>query len=206
MKLALKGFLGILAALALSLAISPVFAATAANTTVQAPKIVDIQALTTSIVNKGQQVRTIEAQKIASLKKIDNSKKDAKRLAADQSTLNYINDARNRLTKSITDLQNVAAQLASRISSLKAAGKDTTTASNDLTIANTNIQAAQDHITAFTDTQNQAINAEKLSDGIVIVGTALTDIETSLKTARQNLTDTVSAIKAATGTTAPATH
>ena len=223
MNLKFKGLLGVLLALALSFAVTPAFAATTKTATkgaevkkvVQTAKV-DIEALKTDVKNKGQQVREIEAKKAASLKKIDNSKKDAKRIGVEQSALNYINDARNRLTKAVTDLDTVATQLDSRITSLKATGKDTTAAENALALARANIQVAKDHITAFTNTQNQAVNAEKLSDGIVIVGTALTDIEASLKTARQSLMDVVTAIKTVapvanptapvTGATAPATR
>lgn len=222
MNLKFKGLLGVVCALALSFAVTPALAATTkpapkgaeVKQVVQAAKV-DIEALKTDVKNKGQQVREIEAKKVAALKKIDNSKKDAKRLGVEQNTLNYINDARNRLTKAVADLENIATQLDSRIASLKTAGKDTAVAGDALALARVNIQAAKDHITAFTSTQNQAINAEKLSDGIVIVGTALTDIETSLKTARQSLIDVVTAIKAiapvanttpTTGATAPATR
>ncbi len=204
------GGVGVALALALSLAaVTPVLAATTAtkntttkNTTgtavktvVQATKV-DLQSLLSDIQNRGQQVRTLEAQKVAALKKIDAAKKDAKRLDADQKTLNFVNDARNRLQKAISDLENIAAQIDSRIITARAAGRNTGTAEQNMALARANIQAAKDHVAAFTNTQNTAINAEKLADGIVIVGTALTDIETSLKTARQNLTDAVTALKA----------
>jgi len=215
MNLKFKGILRTVCALALCFAVTPAFAATtetktgpAVKAVVQSAKI-DVETLRADIAKKGETVRQLEAKKVAALKMISANKKDAKRIELEQKTLNYANDGRNRLARAISDLEKITTIIETRIAALKTEAKDTTAAEQAVALAKTNIQAAKDHITALTDTQNKTVNAEKLVDGMSIVGTALIDIETSLKAARQNLLDAFNLIKLTapvTSATAPATR